>query len=182
MDDTFDIKKRNKEIAKKIARVEKRLSSLNIIEFFEGLLRQVENEFGISLVWISIINSPSMLETIRASKSSAYFSERMNILEEKTFFELTSNSVKPVLVNENLRPFYRLLPRDKKYLIRSLAMVPIRIENQIIGSLNLGDFSKERYQPDMDTTLLQSFADSVSLRLSEIVARERLSEPQNATK
>jgi len=66
-------------------------------------------------------------------------------------FNLVAESTMPRLINDNLKPFYKLLPRNKKYFIKSLAIAPITLNSEIIGSINYGDFSSLRYQPGMDT-------------------------------
>jgi hypothetical protein len=77
--------------------------------------------------------------------------------------------MKPVLVNKDLQPFYKLLPPSSKYFVKSLAIVPFSIDDQIIGSWNNGDAVGDRYMPDMETGLLSKLAESVSRSLTVLV-------------
>jgi uncharacterized protein YigA (DUF484 family) len=72
-----------------------------------------------------------------------------------------------------MKPFYKLLPRNKKYFIKSLAIAPITLKGEIIGSINHGDSSNLRYQPGMDTSLLEKLAANVSARLANIMRAQR---------
>jgi hypothetical protein len=102
-------------------------------------------------------------------KSSHILKDRVNIIDRTVFIGLVSESTMPKLINDNLKPFYKLLPRNKKYFIKSLAIAPLTLNSAIIGSINYGDFSSLRYQPGMDTTLLERLACNVSARLSVIM-------------
>jgi diguanylate cyclase (GGDEF)-like protein len=73
-----------------------------------------------------------------------------------------------------MKPFYKLLPKNHKYFIKSLAVAPIILKDKIIGSLNLGDYSVSRFKPNMDTFFLSQLAVKVSICLANIIAREEL--------
>jgi uncharacterized protein YigA (DUF484 family) len=74
-----------------------------------------------------------------------------------------------VIASGDLRPFFRLMPPNVKYFIRSLAVAPLALHGRLIGSLNHGDASPERYRPGMDTALLDHLAATVSRRLSDLL-------------
>ena len=67
-----------------------------------------------------------------------------------------------------------MLPKGQLNFIRSLAVSPITLHGEIIGSLNQADFSPLRYRPGMDTQLLEQLAVKVSICLSNVIAHERL--------
>jgi len=170
MNETVDIMKINEEIAQKFRKIEEVLpSSRTIKDLFEKLLTQIEKEFHIPFVWISILNEHNLADMIKVFKSSKTLKDRINVIDRATFLDLVTESTTPKLVNDNLKPFYKLLPRKKKYFIKSLAIAPIIVNREIIGSINYGDFSSLRYQPGMDTSLLEKLVFSVSGRLSSIM-------------
>jgi uncharacterized protein YigA (DUF484 family) len=173
MNETVDILKINEEIARKFRKIEESLpSSCTIKDLFEKLLIQIEEEFHIPFVWISILNEGNVIDVIKVFKASKILKDRINILDRKVFLDLVAEGTMPKLINDNLKPFYKLLPRNKKYFIKSLAVAPMTLNSEIIGSMNYGDFSSLRYQPGMDTTLLEKLAFNVSARLSAIKAGE----------
>ena len=84
-------------------------------ELFEKVLIRIEEEFDIPFVWISVINRPHLTDMIRFLRTSKILKDRINIIDETTFFSLIADGAKPVLANDGLNPFFKLLPRKKKY-------------------------------------------------------------------
>ncbi|MBM4272679.1 MAG: hypothetical protein FJ139_11085 [Deltaproteobacteria bacterium] len=168
-----DILKANEAIARKFLKIESILPNiLNVKELFETIVIQLEEEFHIPFVWISIINKDETADLIKILSASKILEERLNTTDQATFLNLVSHSTTPVLVNDDLKPFYRLLPQNRKFFIRSLAVAPITLNDEIIGSFNHGDFSHLRYQPGMDTSLLQKLTSHISAILSHLMKRK----------
>ena len=174
MKEKVDILKTNEEISLKFGKIEENLASfLNVKDLFEKLIIQIQDEFRIPFVWISIISEPDLADVIQVLKSSRILRERLNIIDRAAFLQCIANSTTPILVNNYMKSFYKLLPRNKKYFIKSLAIAPITLNSEIIGSINHGDFSNLRYQPGMDTSLLEKLAANISARLSNIMIAPR---------
>jgi len=174
MKEKVDILKTNEEISLKFGKIEENLASfLTVKDLFEKLIIQIQEEFRIPFVWISIISEPDLADVIQVLKSSRILKERLNIIDRAAFLQCIANSTKPILANNYMKPFYKLLPRNKKYFIKSLAIAPITLNSEIIGSINHGDFSNLRYQPGMDTNLLEKLASNISARLSNIMIAPR---------
>ncbi len=165
----------NEEIAKKLFEIEVGiLSTVNFKDLFERLLLLIEEKFEIPHVWISMITEDADPEILEALESSELIKKRLNLVERQELIELLSDPNKPALVNEDLGPFYRLFPRDQKYFLKSMAVSPLFLGGDMVGSLNLGDFSGFRFQPNMDTFFLTQLAVKISICLSNVMARERL--------
>jgi uncharacterized protein YigA (DUF484 family) len=174
MDENVDILKKNEEIAKKIGKIENNLPSFpNAKDLFEKLLVQIEEEFDIPFVWISVATETDFAGLIQVLRASHIIKERLNIIDRVTFLSIIADSTKPALFNNDLKPFYKLLPRKKKFFIKSLAIAPIVINSEIMGSINLGDYSNLRYQPGMDTGLLEKLVSTVSACLSNFMTCEK---------
>lgn len=167
--------KYNEEIARKFFEIEiSVLSIFNFKDLFEKLLTEIKEKFEIPYVWISLIDESDTVHFIRDMASSEILKQRLNTVERDVLLELTGEGTKPILVNQDLARFYRLFPPDEKYLIKSAAIAPINLDGEIIGSLNLGDSSSERYCPGMDTTLLERLTVKISTCLSNAKAHEKL--------
>lgn len=174
MDENFDILKKNEEIAKKINKIEKSLPSfINAKDLLEKLLIQIAEEFSIPFVWISVATETDFTSLIQLLRTSQIIKERLNIIDRATFLNVIGESTKPLLVNNDLKPFYKLLPRKKKFFIKSIAIAPMIVNGQIVGSINLGDSSNLRYQPGMDTGLLEKLVSNVSLCLANFITCEK---------
>jgi len=165
----------NEEIAKKFFEIE--VSILSILDFeglLERLLSEIREKFGIPCVWISLIEKSEISDLVQTLAFSKDLKERLNLIDRKTFLRLTDNRTTPLLLNGDLHPFYPMLPKGQLNFIRSLAVSPITLHGEIIGSLNQADFSPLRYRPGMDTQLLEQLAVKVSICLSNVIAHERL--------
>jgi diguanylate cyclase (GGDEF)-like protein len=167
--------KRNQEIAQKFFEIEASvLSILNFKDFLEGLLTEIQNKREIPYVWISLIDGSDVAEMIRKAVPSEILEKRTNLIDRQEFLTLINNSPNPILVNKDLKTFQALLPRQYESRLRSLAIAPLTLDGEIIGSLNHGDDSGLRYIPEMDTTLLKQLATIVSICLSNVMAHEKL--------
>ncbi len=165
----------NQEIAHKFFEVEACiLSILNFKDLFEKLLTEIREKFGIPHLWLSMIDQSDISSLIQELASSELLKERLNITRRDLFLELIQNKPKPVLTNGDLKSFYKLFPENEKYFIKSIAVVPLMLDGEIIGSLNMADHSEQRFQPGMDTKFLEQLATIVSICLSNVTAHERL--------
>ncbi|MBN1931163.1 MAG: diguanylate cyclase, partial [Desulfobacterales bacterium] len=165
----------NEKIAKKFNEIEiKILSILNFKDLFEVLLSEIKQKFKVPYVWISMIEKSEISSLIQSIETSNVLNKYLNIIRKETFLELVDNNTKPLLINENLKPYFKLLPQDIKFFIKSMAIAPIFLDGEIIGSLNQADFSRIRYQPGIDTSLLEQLSIKVSICLSNVTAHEKL--------
>ncbi len=169
MDPIAELKRKNEEIAARFKTVEERIAVADgPVTLFETWIDAMTSAFAIPFLWISLTDHPDNGPLLDALGDSPLLEDRLNVVGEDVLLGLLANGVTPVLVNEGLRPFFRLLPK-KKYLIRSLAVAPLTDRTgRIAGSLNHGDSLPGRYDPRMDTSLLQSLAARVSVRLTEV--------------
>lgn len=160
----------NTRISSGFEKIEKKLDEAKTIAgLFEILLAEIENEFDVPFVWLTLADSPKAAPVIEAVKASGFLKERLNVVKPELFQEIFSSGLNPVLANKNLNTYYKLFPGNKKYFAKSLALVPFKLKNEIIGSWNNGDAISNRYTPDMETHLLQKLARSVSSRLGQLV-------------
>jgi len=165
----------NEEIAQKFFEIEVSiLSILNFKDLFEKLLTEIREKFNVPYVWISMIDKSEVSDLMKTLESSKILKGRLNIINKSSFLNLIENETKPILISGDLRPYHQLLPQGQMYFIRSLAIAPITLDGEVIGSLNQADLSRLRYRPGMDTRLLEQLAVKVSICLSNVTAHEKL--------
>jgi len=174
-----DILKTNDEIARKFRKIEADLAlSRNIGELFERLVSGSEEAFGVPFVWLSLLDKPEVEALLAPLRESESLQDRINTLSEASFREIVPDPSRPLLAGGDLRPFFRLMPPNVKYFLRSLAVAPLTRSGCLIGSLNHGDASAQRYRPGMETALLHHLARTVS----EEVSRLLLPDPSGVAK
>ena len=165
-----DILKANDEIARKFGEIEAELAFCREIgELFEKLLSGSEEAFGVPFVWLSLLRSPDTEALLKLLRKSDILRDRINIISPAPFLEIVPDVAHPLLASGDLRPFFRLMPPNVKYFLRSLAIAPLTRHGVLIGSLNHGDAALDRYRPGMDTALLAHLARSVSDHLSRLL-------------
>lgn len=164
-----DILKTNDEIARKFRRIEADLALCpGIGELFERLISGSEEAFGVPFVWLSLLDKPEAEELLAPLRESESLRDRINTLSEDAFREIVPDPSQPLLAGGDLRPFFRLMPPNVKYFLRSLAVAPLTVQGCLIGSLNHGDASAQRYRPGMETALLDHLARTVSAQVSRL--------------
>jgi len=174
-EEMYETLRRNDAIAEKFFEIETSiLSILNFKDFVERLLTEIHDKRDIPYVWISLIAKSDVADLIQKSATSEILAERVNLIDKDVFLKLIGNKTDPILANKDLTSFRSLIPPQHTHRIRSLAIVPLTLDGEIIGSLNHADTSALRYQPDMDTTLLKRLVTIVSICLSNVMAHEKL--------
>ena len=168
--------KQNEETARKFHEIEiSILSILNFQDLCESLLTQISNKFNIPFVWLSIIEDNPISEYIKSIEKSDILQSKTTFLQRKNFDQITGiNDFSPILANTNMERFDLLSPANLSQKIESIAIVPISLDGKIIGSLNLADLDHERFEPGIDTSLLDQLAVKISLCFSNVTAHERL--------
>jgi len=170
MDKTDEVRRQNLEISAKFSKIGMQLpKAKSIAKLFEMLFEEIEKEFNIPFVWITLMDTDNAAPIIGAIKSSAMLKNRLNVIPADLFNHILPAGLKPVLANSDLQPYYKLLPPSNKYFIKSLAVVPFQVRNEIVGSWNNGDVVSDRYRPEMETNLLEKLSQKVSIRLSELI-------------
>jgi len=167
--------KQNEEITKKFHEIETRiLSIVNFRDLFEVLLVLIKEKFNVPYVWISMIDQSEVSSLIQSLETSESLKEKINIIAREDFLNLIGRRLNPLLANHDMEPFKKLLPKNQSYFIKSIAVAPVSLDGEIIGSLNQADFSRSRFQPGIDTSRLEQLAVKVSLCLANVTAHEKL--------
>ncbi len=171
----LDRMKHNEIVARKFHEIEiSILTILNFRDFIEKLLFEISSKFSVSYTWISIIEESSISQYFHNIQDSELLSSSTAFLSKNEFKEITRNRLKPLLSNDKLNGLSALIPKAAKYDIGSIAIAPITMDGQIVGSFNQADQDTHRFEPGIDTSLLEQLALKVSLCLSNVTAHEKL--------
>jgi len=175
LEEIFHHVRTNEEILRKFFEMEMEILTVSTFrDLFERLLTAVEEKFSIPHVWISVIEEETDRFPWESLEASPLLKERLNVLPRSDFSALMDEKGLPILVNENLKAYYRLLPHHQKCMVKSMAVCPLFFREKIIGGLNLGDYSDSRFQPDMDTFFLSQLSLIISISLSNVLTQENL--------
>ncbi len=171
----LDRLKNNEIIARKFHEIEiSILTILNFQDFIEELLSEISSKFSVPHTWISIIEESSIADYLKNIKNSKLLETSTAFLPKEKFSKVTKNKLKPLLANQDIDGFEALIPEKAEYNIGSIAIAPITLDGEIVGSFNQADENPARFKPGIDTTLLDQLALKVSLCLSNVTAHEQL--------
>jgi diguanylate cyclase (GGDEF)-like protein len=165
----------NEETALKFFEVEMSvLATLNFQDFFDKLLSNIMQKFGVGSVWVTLIDRSRAVKLIHTYASAAIPAKNLRILERRKFASVVKDTGRPVLGNQDMDRFSPLMPRGREKRYGSIAVVPISLDGDPVGSINFADASPERFSPEVDTILLEQLGLVVSICLSNVAAHEEL--------
>ena len=175
-EEIFERLKENEATEEKFFQVEKQiLSILNFRDLFNVLLTEIERIFDLPAVWLTLIEDCDAARLIPMLEAETELATRLRQVRRRQFDALLGKTREPLLVDKHTDRFTSLFPADTKWDVGSLALVPIWMDGEVIGSLNFGDTDPRRYTPDQDPRLLHRLGVKVSVCLSNVTAHEKLS-------
>ncbi len=173
IDDLIETARRNEDIARRLFDIEVQVLNLSHCkDFVEQLLDKVKSGFNIDYVWLTLTDS-SANDFLRQALASVEMMQ-VRVVPTLDFLQATQSTRTPVLVNRGLARYRILTPKEIYEQIQSMAVLPLVMNNSIIGSLKLGAGCGERYNPDKDSFFLAQLAVKVSLSLTSVAAREQI--------
>ncbi|MCG8619648.1 MAG: GGDEF domain-containing protein, partial [Desulfobacterales bacterium] len=150
------------------------LSILNFHDFFERLLTEISEKFSIPYIWISMIDECQLAQQLKERPEYERMRTSTAFVPKATFLEIIQNRMTPFLANCQLEIYQDLMPDEMTCTMGSIAVAPITLDGEIVGSINQADTNPHRFEPGIDTSLLEQLALKVSLCLSNVTAHERL--------
>jgi len=127
--------KHNEIVAKKFHEIEiSILTILNFQDLIEELLSEISSKFKVPHTWLSIIEESSITKHLKNINDSELLRTSTAFISKKQFINITNNQLKPVLSNKNLNGFSALIPEVVDYKIGSIAVAPITLDGEIVGS------------------------------------------------
>ncbi len=143
------------------------LTILDSQSFCRELPRLVAELFDVPHAWLSIIEDSKAARFMRGKGETV-------LVPRETFERLLPHPEQPLVINEDLTPYFQLLAQERRQHFRSLAMVPIHLDGELVGSFNQSDPNPQRFSPYYNPIHLVRLAVKLSLGLSNVIAHERL--------
>ncbi|PID45002.1 MAG: GGDEF domain-containing protein [Proteobacteria bacterium] len=176
VDQLIGLARKNEEIASKLFEIEVQIMNiLNSTDFFEKLLKSVQESFNIDHVWLCLTEKTVRNQLAALFKAPDMPLHRAHICNTVDFLRVTQSCRDPILVNCQLGYYKVLAPAAVWPEVRSLAVLPLIVDGQLIGSLNFASGDARRYEPSKDRFFLKQLAVKASICLSSVIAHERVS-------
>lgn len=170
----FERVRENEQLADKFYQVElKILATLNYADFFETLLSEIATVFEVPFVWFSLIEG-SEVECLLRERYAGQLEKVVNRVDREVLDRFVDGSGEVLRVNESLHRYLPLLPKQHCQAVRSMAIAPIFVDGELVGTLNQADGDVDRFSPCLNPVLLQRLALKVSICMSNVTAHEKL--------
>lgn len=165
--------RRNERIARNLFEIERDIMGCRDCgAFVDRLTGRVRDRFGLDEVWL-VLTDVDANQPLRTMLAEDDMLSSLVTAPAADYLHLTGASHSPLLISEPWR-FQRLIPSGSQATIRSMAILPLVIEDRLAGGLILGTRTEGRYRPDMDTFFLAQLALKASQGLDSALAREQL--------
>ncbi|MBV8500992.1 MAG: sensor domain-containing diguanylate cyclase [Paucibacter sp.] len=166
----------NEEKMRRFERLEHRLiGARSFIELLELLLGDYKQEFGLEALGLTLVDRDGEAATVLAEvMREDGLLQSLSLAPEATELEvLHGESRRPWLGSFDLQAHGHLFgPRAG--FIATVALLPLRRQEQLIGSLNFGSSDSKRYESGTATDLLERLAGIVGVCLDNALNQERL--------
>lgn len=150
------------------------LSVFTVCDFFEAIIPGVKQIFQMPYVWLTAIEGTPLAGLVAPAMESEAVNKHAAFIQASQFERFVTDDGKPVYVSNYTSPYSSFFPENHNFTVRSLAIMPLYIDNTLVGAMNLGHFVSNRFAPTADNSLIEQFMVQVSLCLSKISAHERL--------
>lgn len=150
------------------------LNSADLIDLLSIILEQHRDRFQLSEVTLLLLDPEYELQRLLDSIAIPdTWQDRLLFTDnERSVRQYFSVVRKPRLMTFSAPSHQRLFP--KATMLQSVAILPLVRQNKLIGSLNLGSRSRERFQANIGTTFLQHLAAVISACIENGRLQERI--------
>jgi uncharacterized protein YigA (DUF484 family) len=186
MDQALSTARFNEEVQKNISELESDLSAPDTPEdLFRALLTGVKTQFGIST--FSVCLSRHFFEELFSDLGSDRVGRKRNGLDsvrtihEEKLRNLFQSGPEPILRGHLDHGSPDLFPVKLLNGIKSEAVIPLLCDRKIVGTVNLGDPSPERFLDGLGTAFLKRLSRTLSAHLEKIFWKRRVSNPRDGS-
>lgn len=165
--------RRNEQIARNLFEIERELMGCrDCAAFVDRLVDRVRERFRLDEVWLVLtdVEANQPLQTMLDEDGALSL---LVTAPAAGYLQLTGSGHSPVLIPDT-RGYQRLIPAGWRDTIRSMAVLPLVVEDRLAGGLMLGTRTTGRYSQDMDAFFLEQLAVKASMGLDSALAREQL--------
>ncbi len=165
--------RRNEQIARNLFEIERDLMGCrDCAAFVDRLVDRVRERFQLDEVWL-VLTDVEANQPLRGMLEEDGALSLIVTAPAADYLHLTGGSHSPVLIPES-RSYQRLIPVGWRDSIRSIAVLPLVVEDRLAGGLILGTRTVGRYSQEMDAFFLEQLAVKASMGLDSALAREQL--------
>jgi len=169
----IDHARRSERIARTLFDIEVEVMNLSdSATFLDHLTELVRTRFALDWVWLVLTDIESN-QPLCAVLSEQELKARVRQVSTVDFMRHLGSARHPLLTNQPRRFGQLILPEISR-AVSSMAILPLIMDDRVIGGLFLGSRDAARYHPDMEAFFLQQLSVKASIGLTSVWAREQL--------
>jgi len=163
----------NEAIAEKMFEIETEILSCHSSDqLLQSLLTLIQQKFALSDIHLLLCNPLPIKYHEAHIHLSSWVAQHTTQVSSEVLAELHQTN-QPILSTQ-VSQYQSLLPATLLQQAKSVAFIPVMIENQLVASLIFADKNPIRFNPQLGTYHLQRLGVRVSLCLSNVLVREQL--------
>ncbi|MDI9245961.1 DUF484 family protein [Marinobacter sp. CHS3-4] len=175
LQDLIEHARRNEKIARTLFEIEVEVMNLSdSASFLDRLTALVRTRYALDEVWLVLTEIDTNNQLCAALAEQGALTTPLKV-PAVDFIRHIGDTRLPVLLDQPKR-YRQLIPPEIRQTIGSMAILPLIMEDRIVGGLCLGTQDASRYQPDMESFFLEQLGVKVSIGLTSVWAREQLRE------
>jgi diguanylate cyclase (GGDEF)-like protein len=164
--------KANEAIARKLFEIEiEVLACQTSHELLQRLMSSIQEKFKLHNIRLLLVEPTPIAHLSSVNLDSSWHLENTQSVSINLLSHFHLNN-KPYLNNDLSQVSF--LPKSIFKQAKSFAMLPLKLENKLFGSLVFTDTDPERFSPELGSFLLEQLAVKVSLCLANVFIREQL--------
>lgn len=173
LDELLQQARRNEEIQRRLDQVEEfLLATHDLASLLASLPATVAQVYRLEAVTLSLLSEHQALQEALAGPLALDMPEGCLSRPRKELRLLLADLEGPYLSNDVSRELLVCFFPGRKRLA-SLAVLPLWVGGQMLGTLNLGSASPKRYQPTLDTHFLERLGRKVAFGLNAALLLDR---------
>ena len=174
VEDLLEQARRNERIARALFDIETEfMKHRECGGFVDCLVDRVRERFALDDVWLVLtdIEVNDRIHEVLVEQGALSLIMRAPTVD---FIRLTGNTRKPLLISQPSH-YRQMIPPDWHDHIGSMAVLPLLMDERVVGAMVLASTDATRYHPDMESLFLEQLAVKASLGLDSTWTREQLS-------
>ena len=167
--------RRNEEILLRLDQVEEfLLAHHGLKELLRHLCRRVANTYQLEAVTLTLAQEHAPLNEVLQAPPNLELPEDCHLRSRQEVRLLLADLERPFLSNRITSPLLECFFPQGPFLA-SMAILPLWVRGEMLGTLNLGSASPHRYRSDYETHFLARLGRKVAIGMDAALLRERTS-------
>lgn len=165
----------NAEVSRKLGALEVAIYKAgSLADLFKVFVERIGRDFDIPVVKIALVEEAPVTKSALNLVPFVILADYYRLIEDNDLVKIPGIKDLPVLKNADLDRYDELFTKKELESIKSMALVPMFSEGNVIGVICFGSHDREYYSPEKETDLLDKLGTMFALRIDNVLKSEEL--------